>query len=134
MSSQQRPAVGTMIGFDLTVEDADALRDFYAAVVAWEVESADMGGYTDYFMKSVETGETVAGICHARGDNAGLPPQWLSYVVVADLEASLAQCTARGGSVLTEIRGGCEARYCVIRDPAGAALALMELYAQSEHA
>jgi uncharacterized protein len=134
VSGQKHPAIGTLIGFDLTVDDAEAVKDFYATVVGWEVEPLDMGGYADYFMKSPETGDTVAGICHARGDNAGLPAQWLSYVVVPDLEASLAQCAARGGAVLTEIRGGCEARYCVIRDPAGAVLALMEPHGGTEDA
>jgi uncharacterized protein len=134
VSGQKHPAIGTLIGFDLTVDKAEAVKDFYATVVGWEVEPLDMGGYADYFMKSPETGDTVAGICHARGDNAGLPGQWLSYVVVPDLEASLALCAAQGGTVLTEIRDGCEARYCVIRDPAGAVLALMELHGGAEDA
>jgi hypothetical protein len=134
MSVQQHPAIGTLIGFDLTVDDAEAVKEFYATVVGWEVEPADMGGYTDYFMKAAETGDMVAGICHARGDNAGLPAQWLSYVVVPDLEASLARCAEKGGTVLTEVRDGCEARYCVIQDPAGAVLALMQLHGDPENA
>lgn len=134
MSETQRPAVGTLIGFDLTVDDAEQIRDFYAAVVGWDIEPVDVGGYEDFFMKSSETGDTVAGICHARGDNAGLPAQWLSYVVVPNLESSLEQCAALGGTALTEIRGGCEARYCVIRDPAGAVLALMQLLENSPDA
>ena len=78
-------------------------------------------------MKSPATGDVVAGICHARGFNADLPPQWLVYVAVDDLDASLRRCTEHGGALLTAVKGGeGSPRYCVIRDPAGAVLALME--------
>ena len=131
MTDEQQPArkpLGTINGFDLTVENADEVRDFYAAVVGWTVEPLDMGGYADYVMKSPETGEWTAGVCHARGLNADLPPQWLVYITVPDLEASLAQCLALGGTQLTPIKGdhGAENSYATIKDPAGAVLTLMQ--------
>ncbi len=128
MTTPQTHAVGTQIGFDLTVNDAEAIKDFYAAVIGWTSEPLAMGGYDDYFMKSPVTGDVVAGVCHARGGIADLPPQWLAYIVVDDLQASLDSCVERGGDVLTEIKGSeGESRYCVIRDPAGAVLALMQM-------
>lgn len=128
MTTSQTHALGTIIGFDLTVPDAEPLRDFYAAVIGWQPEPFDMGGHADYFMKSPSTGDIVAGVCHARGENADLPPQWLAYIVVEDLDASMRQCVEMGGTLLTGIKGGeGETRYCVIRDPAGAMLALMQM-------
>lgn len=64
----------------------------------------------------------VAGICHARGSNADLPPQWLLYFVVEDLDAAVAACTERGGEVVVAPRGLAGGRFGVIRDPAGAEL------------
>ena len=128
MTGPQTHAVGTIIGFDLTVPDAETVRDFYAAVVGWQPEPFDMGDYADYFMKSPATNDTVAGVCHARGGNADLPPQWLAYIAVDDLEASMRHCAENGGTVLTQVKGSeGGSRYCVIRDPAGAVLALMQL-------
>lgn len=128
MSDPQHHQPGTIIGFDLTVPDAEAIRDFYAAVVGWRSEPFDMGGYADYFMQAPESGQTVAGIVHARGENADLPPQWLTYIVVDDLDASLERCRDGGGTVVTAVKGGDGgARYCVIQDPAGAFLALMQM-------
>ena len=46
------------------------------------------GGYADYCMNEPESGQTIAGVCHARGVNANLPPQWLLYITVANLETS----------------------------------------------
>jgi predicted enzyme related to lactoylglutathione lyase len=128
MGNGETRAPGTLIGLDLTVQDADGLRDFYASVVGWEVEPFNMGEYSDYFMKAPSTGDTVSGICHARGDNADLPPQWLTYVVVADLDESLRRVDEGGGTRATAIKGEAgSTRYCVIRDPAGAHIALMEV-------
>jgi predicted enzyme related to lactoylglutathione lyase len=127
VSDAQKQAPGTVIGFDLTVPDAEAIRDFYASVVGWRPEPFDMGGYADYFMKTPAEGQVVAGVCHTRGENADMPPQWLTYVVVDDLDASLERCQDGGGRIVTAIKGNeGEGRYCVIQDPAGAYLALMQ--------
>lgn len=127
MNDEQKPAVGTVGWFDLTVADADSLRDFYANVVGWSVEPVSMGDYDDYSMTAPGSGQAVAGVCHARGGNADLPPQWLMYINVADLDASIGACEAGGGELVAgpKTMGG-HGRYCVIRDPAGAVAALFE--------
>jgi hypothetical protein len=118
--------VGKIGWIDLTVPDAERVRDFYRAVVGWESEGVDMGGYQDYCMASAEGGP-VAGVCHARGTNEGLPPQWLIYITVASLDESLARCRALGGEVVRAPRGlGGQGRFAVVRDPAGAVCALFE--------
>lgn len=126
MSDAPKPVMGTIGWHDLTVPNADEVRDFYAAVVGWNTEPLDMGGYSDYVMKSPETDAGIAGVCHARGTNANLPPQWLIYVYVPDLDASLEHCRALGGTVLVGPKSMGESRYAVIRDPAGAAMALYQ--------
>lgn len=118
--------VGTIGWRDLTVPDADAVRDFYAAVAGWTFQPVDMGGYADYSMIPPGGGDPVAGICHARGINEGIPPQWLIYIVVADVDASVAACRARGGEVVAGPRSMGAARFAVIRDPAGAVCGLYQ--------
>lgn len=117
---------GTIGWIDLTVGDAEAIRDFYRAVVGWESESVDMGGYSDYNMMVPGTGEATAGVCHARGVNAALPPHWLIYIVVRDLDASISRCEELGGEVLQGPRRLGGSRYSVIKDPAGAFCALYQ--------
>lgn len=127
MTESKAPAPGTISWVDLTVGDAPGIRDFYAAVVGWAVSPVAMGGYTDFCMNAPGAGSSVAGVCHARGENAALPPQWLIYIVVADLDASLAECRSRGGEIVDGPRSmGPEARFAVIRDPAGAVAALYQ--------
>lgn len=112
---------GRVTWVDLTVEDADKVSGFYNKVVGWDIQGLDMGGYEDYCMNAPDDGETVAGICHARGVNAHIPPQWLMYVSVDDLEASLKEVIANGGKIIGDKRSdGKGGHYCLIQDPAGA--------------
>jgi len=121
------PAIGTIGWTDLTVPDATAVSAFYASVAGWNVMPLSMGDYDDDVMTVPGGDDGVAGICHARGNNADLPATWMIYITVADLDASLAPCTAGGGSVLVEPRSsGGTAAYAVIRAPAGAAVALFD--------
>ena len=48
MSDSKRPQVGTIGWRDLTVENAESVRDFYQGVVGWETSAVDMGGYSDF--------------------------------------------------------------------------------------
>src|ERR1019366_80473 len=116
---------GTIAWVDLTVPDAPAIRDFYQAVTGWSASEVPMGDYSDFSLAPGPDAAPVAGICHARGVNAELPAQWLVYIIVADLDVSIARCLERGGEVLVGPKSlGGDNRYCVIRDPAGAVAAL----------
>lgn len=118
--------VGAASWLDLTVRNAEQVKSFYEAVVGWTSEALDMDGYSDYCMMPPNGDEPVAGVCHARGANSDLPPQWLVYFTVADLDASIARCTTLGGEVIAGPRPLGDDRFCVIRDPAGAVCALFE--------
>ena len=118
---------GAVTWIDLTVEAAERVGAFYGEVVGWRPEGVEMDGYEDFMMNRPGDGECVAGICHARGPNAGLPPAWLVYITVADLDHSVARCRDLGGEILVGPKGmGDHGRFCVIRDPAGAVSALFE--------
>jgi len=118
--------VGKIGWIDLTVGDAEEVSAFYRDVVGWKSEGVEMGGYQDYCMLPAEGG-AVAGVCHARGTNEGIPAQWLIYISVADLEQSLERCRALGGEVVRPARGlGGMGRFAIVRDPAGAVCALFQ--------
>ena len=124
---------GTIGWLDITVADAAPLRDFYAEVTGWRPEPVAMDGYDDFNMVSPETDEPVAGICHARGQNAGIPPQWLIYIIVENLAERVQKALALGATqVAGELEAGPDGGYCVLRDPDGAAFALYQAPAPEE--
>ncbi len=130
MSDQpSSPVPGTIGWCDLTVDDADGVRDFYKAVVGWEHQDVPMkdpsgGDYADYAVGP--KGNPVAGVCHKRGGNAGLPSQWLLYFVVENLDASIDACLKGGGEVIAGPKTMGASRYAVMKDPAGAVSALYQ--------
>jgi predicted enzyme related to lactoylglutathione lyase len=126
MSTPNAPRVGEIMWHDLTVPNADEVRAFYEAVAGWRSEAVAMDGYDDHCMLPRLGNAPVAGVCHALGTNANLPPQWLMYVVVDDLEERSARAVELGGAVVDgprEVGGGTMA---VVRDPAGAVVALWQ--------
>jgi len=126
MESSDNIPVGNIGWVDLTVDDAPGIRDFYRTVVGWGSQDVDMGGYSDFAMTSPLDGATLAGVCHARGDNKAIPPQWLIYITVADIEASAARCKELGGEVVDGPRDLGQGFFCVVRDPAGAVAGLFQ--------
>ena len=102
MSGEKPPKsnIGVIEWHDLTVENAEQVKDFYTRVVGWDSSPASMGDYDDYNINLPGTEETLAGICHARGGNSGLPAQWMIYVRVESVSASAEQCLQLGGQVI----------------------------------
>ena len=124
MTTPEQPKIGSIVWQDLTVSNAPEVRDFYCQVVGWTYTDHDMEEYNDFNINLPGTAETVAGICHARGTNANIPPQWLVYISVADVAESARRCEELGGKVIDGPRSMGGATFCVIQDPAGAVAAL----------
>jgi len=125
MADEKAPP-GIIAWTDLTIKDAEKIRDFYSKVVGWKAVPVSMGEYEDYNMFPEKSEAPTAGICHARGGNEGLPPQWMIYIIVDDIEKSIAACERNGGRVIAGPKAISGDKYCVIEDPAGAVAALYE--------
>lgn len=117
---------GSICWIDLTVDDAPRLRDFYARVAGWTPGPVPMGGYDDFVMNHPQTGEPVAGVCHRRGPNADLPPVWMIYIHVKNMESALAEVLAAGGKVVRLPAQAGPGSMAVIEDPSGLISSLYE--------
>lgn len=116
--------IGAIEWRDLTVKNAAVVSDFYEKVVGWTAEPVSMGDYDDFNMSLAEDGETVAGVCHAKGVNQDIPPQWMMYVRVANVAHSVDNVIASGGKVLSGPNTFSGDTYYVIQDPEGAVLTI----------
>jgi uncharacterized protein len=119
-----KPKTGTIVWHDLTIDNADKVRDFYSKVAGWKADPVEMGGYSDYSMLDPD-GQGTAGICWRRGPNANLPPQWLIYITVEDVQKSADAALQSGGKVIEGPRKMGGQDFCVLQDPAGAYIALI---------
>jgi len=127
MSDDKQTPIGKIGWADVTVPNADVVLQFYKEVIGWESEGVGMqeadDSYEDYIVKDV-AGDAVGGVCYQRGVNADLPPVWLIYVPVEDVEASITRCLELGGAVVKRVEDNGKVVFVVIKDPAGAMMAL----------
>ena len=127
MSNNNNPPVGSIGWVDLTIENTEQLKKFYEQVIGWKSAPVSMGDYDDFTMISPDNDIPYAGICNKKGSNEGLPPHWLIYFNVRNIEESCKNVLELGGEILFEPKlMGNVGKYSVIKDPAGAYCALFE--------
>jgi hypothetical protein len=117
-TADPRQSVGRVSWLTLVVSDVSTTCRFYEQVVGWSTAPADIGG--GFEMRRPD-GVSAAEICHAGGENAGIPPVWILGLPVDDLEESLRLVREGGGNI---IKGSTEAGHAVIRDPVGVCIGL----------
>lgn len=119
--------MGKIFWQDLTVENAEQVKDFYCSVVGWTFENVNQGEYNDFnIINTNDNNEIVAGICHKKGEIKNFPSQWLNYVIVENIEISVEKCKSLGGKIIEGPKLMGKSKFVIIQDPAGAYLALME--------
>jgi predicted enzyme related to lactoylglutathione lyase len=110
---------------ELATTDQDAAVSFYTELFGWEKGAAhDMGGMGIYQLIQ-HNGADVGGIFTLQA--AATPPNWLSYVRVADCTKATNAAKAGGARILNgpmEVPGG--SWISQIMDPQGGAFAVME--------
>ena len=119
---------GTPSWVDMATTDADGARAFYTGLFGWETEDMPAGELGTYTMCSLR-GKPVAAFYEM--DDAmrqrGVPPMWLTYVSVADVEASAAKAKEAGGQLHADpFDVGESGRMALVQDPTGAMVALWE--------
>lgn len=118
---------GRFVWYELMTTDMDAAKAFYSEVIGWKTAqwpdaSSGMPPYTMW-----QVGDDSIGGVMTLPDKAkemGVPPHWLVYVQVIDVDATAARAKELGGTVHvppTDIPT--VGRFAVIADPQGASLA-----------
>jgi predicted enzyme related to lactoylglutathione lyase len=106
---------------ELATPDLDAAAEFYGGLFGWS--TASMEGPIPYLV--IRNGESSnGGITHPQPP--GVPPHWLVYFGIEDLDAGLAKVAELGGKALTPAIAIGMGRIGVVQDPQGAVFALFE--------
>ena len=116
--------LGKFLWADLTVPNAAELKEYYKEVIGWSEHPVAMKDgeepYEDFAMMT-DKDTAVAGICNQRGVNANIPPQWITYINVEDVEKSLNKAIALGGKLVHESKKKDGSyNFVIIADPVGA--------------
>jgi predicted enzyme related to lactoylglutathione lyase len=116
---------GAVVWNELNTRNPDASKAFYGESFGWEFEEQqfDAGPYT-----SIKLGEAaVGGMIDITGRAPDeVPPHWLVYFAVEDVDAAVARASeADGGVVLEPFDIGGVGRIAIVKDPFGAVFAVM---------
>ncbi len=120
---------GRFVWHDLTTGDVASAKKFYASLLGWDyVETTVLG--RPYTVAKLGT-TAVAGLHTPSPERGGkTPSHWLSYMSVADVDATVAKAKAEGGAVLAgPVEIGSIGRAAVMHDPQGAPFGLVHLTA-----
>jgi uncharacterized protein len=117
--------VNTFVWYDVMTSDTKAAADFYSKLMGWRVEASGMPG-AEYNL--IYNGEAqVGGIMPIPEDAKDMPPVWMGYVGVGDVDEHATKVTQAGGKVWREpsdIPG--VGRFAVVADPHGAGFILFK--------
>ena len=118
-------AAPNFVWTELATPDVARSREFYTRLLGWTVRESPMGPDFTYYVVQTD-GKDIGGMYQTGGPGMeNIPPHWLPYVGVEDVDASAKQVAELGGKLITEPMDiPNTGRFCVIQDPGGATLAL----------
>ncbi len=114
---------GHFVWFELITPEIDKGTSFYPAVVGWGTQAVDMGAFQYNMLTQGETPQ--CGVVNAQME--GVPPQWSSYLSVADVDQKAKDVVAAGGKLIvpgTDIPT--VGRFALVADPEGATFNLFK--------
>jgi len=117
---------GALTWTELMTSDTAKAKAFYTALIGWKTEAMPMG-QGEYTLFKTADGAKKAGMMGITKEMGPMPPYWLSYFQVRDIEKTVGQAKGLGAKVMVEIQSVPNvARFAILTDPQGAAFALHE--------
>jgi len=126
MPDVTRFAPGTFCWVELATSDQDGAKTFYTSLFGWtfvDNPMGEMGFYTTLKLR----GRDVGALYQKPKAQAAIPPHWLSYVAVADVDAAARRVKDLSGATIMDPFDVMDVgRMTVATDPAGAVFALWQ--------
>lgn len=121
------PNYGEFCWNELATPDVKKAKEFYGSLFGWEFVEHDMGDMT-YTMIKMKGKDLPAGIWAIPKDKQKeIPPHWMIYVLVENVDKSLEKATKQGAKVVRPaMTVGEFGRMGIITDPTGAHIALWQ--------
>jgi uncharacterized protein len=114
---------GRFVWHELHTTERVKAQKFYAALLPWEIQEFPMGSGEPYTLVKMG-GKDIGGITKSMAP-AHVPPHWIAYIAVENVDAAAKKAKGLGASIKqepTDIPGS--GRFSVVTDPQGAAFAL----------
>jgi uncharacterized protein len=117
---------------ELITTDPTAATSFYTKLFGWTTQEFPMPDFTYTVISAGGVGSGQGGIMPTPPAAKGMPPAWIGYVTVDNIDTTAQQVEKLGGKIVVPPRDIPEVgRFAVIQDPQGATLAIIT-YAKKE--
>lgn len=121
-----KPSYGEVCWNELATSDLKGAKDFYSKLFGWTFTDHDMGEMTYTMIKKGD--KEFGGIWAIPKDQTGqIPPHWMTYVLVKNVDDALQQVEQLKGKVMKPATNVSDfGRFAIITDPTGAHIALWQ--------
>lgn len=116
---------GSMCWSEVNSRNGTANAAFYAAVFDLDVHQLDAPGVVYHTLHPTGGGAPVAGVLQMDAQWEGIPPNWMPYFAVADLEQANAVWAKHGGKTIAGPINSPHGRIMIVQDQQGAYLSYM---------
>lgn len=121
----EKSPTGRFVWYELITTDPQAAQSFYSNVIGWSTAPFEGGEmpYTLWMNGQAPVGGVMEIPQEARAQD--VPPHWIAYVEVDDVDAAAGKAAKLGGAILVEPRDVPNVgRFAILHDPQGAAIAI----------
>jgi len=119
------PKVGEFVWNELATTNVQGAKDFYSKVFGWEFTDKKMDDMTYTIIKKGDKEFGGIWAIPAAQQNQ-IPPHWLAYILVENVEQSLEKARQNGATVIKPVQKTEVGLFAVIKDPIGAHIALWQ--------
>jgi hypothetical protein len=126
MANIDKHPAGSFCWIELHTSEQNAAKKFYGSLFGWTPQDMPMGPNDFYTIFKLQGRDAAAG-CTLRPDETsmGVPPHWLIYIAVDDVDAAAPKAEKLGGKILAPPFDVMDAgRMAVVQDPTGAVFCL----------
>ncbi len=109
---------------ELITPNKAASMEFYSKLFGWEAEHMELSAERNYTL--FKLGERPVAGCYEPDGEASVPPMWMSYINVEDLDAAVEKAKALGATVCKERVDIPMGSFAIISDPQGAVIAFWQ--------
>jgi len=117
---------GTFCWGDLSTPDPARAKQFYEGLFRWNIGPVE--SFPPDYLVIQNGGQPIAGIPPAVYRNAAVPPHWMLFFLVGDVDAAAAKAKHLGGKEHMAPMSMGSARLAVLADPQGAAFSILQTF------
>lgn len=126
MTQMSSHPAGAFCWIELATSDAVAARAFYTRLFGWGVNEFPNDKMGTYYIFT-KNGRDAGAMYQLGSDMQGLPPNWLSYIAVTNVDEAGEKAKSLGGHlIMPPFDVGDMGRMTIVNDPQGAPFALWQ--------